>query len=128
MRGASDAFGSLMASLMLIGAAGAVLMVSLVAPATPFLSASLELVGLVLLLAAAALGWRGMRETRDAVAASRRSEARQRAIVDQAGEAILVIDDRATIHSFNRAAERMFGYSADEVIGTSLERLMTEGG
>jgi PAS domain S-box-containing protein len=32
------------------------------------------------------------------------------------------------ILTFNRAAERMFGYSADEIIGTSLERLMTEGG
>jgi PAS domain S-box-containing protein len=48
-------------------------------------------------------------------------------IVQGAGEAIIVIDDQASIVTFNRAAERMFGYSAAEMIGTSLERLMTEG-
>jgi PAS domain S-box-containing protein len=56
------------------------------------------------------------------------SEARQRAIIDAAGEAVIVIDDQATITTFNRAAERMFGYTAAEMIGTSLERLMTDGG
>jgi PAS domain S-box-containing protein len=49
-------------------------------------------------------------------------------VVQGAGEAIIVIDDQASIVTFNRAAERMFGYSAAEMIGTSLERLMTEGG
>ena len=48
-------------------------------------------------------------------------------VVDGAGEAVIVIDDQATITTFNRAAERMFGYKAHEMIGTSLERLMTEG-
>lgn len=49
-------------------------------------------------------------------------------VIDGAGEAVIVIDDQATITTFNRAAERMFGYTAAEMIGTSLERLMTEGG
>jgi PAS domain S-box-containing protein len=48
-------------------------------------------------------------------------------VVQGAGEALIVIDDQASIVTFNRAAERMFGYSAAEMIGTSLERLMTEG-
>jgi PAS domain S-box-containing protein len=52
---------------------------------------------------------------------------RRDAVVDGAGEAIIVIDDQATIVTFNRAAERMFGYAAVEMIGTSLERLMTDG-
>jgi PAS domain S-box-containing protein len=52
----------------------------------------------------------------------------QELLIDGAGEAIVVIDDQASIVTFNRAAERMFGYGAAEMIGTSLERLMTEGG
>jgi len=48
-------------------------------------------------------------------------------VVQSAAEAIIVIDDQARVVTFNRAAERMFGYSAAEMIGTSLERLMTEG-
>jgi PAS domain S-box-containing protein len=53
--------------------------------------------------------------------------ARRGEIIDGAGEAIIVIDDRATIAAFNRAAERMFGFTAAEMIGTRLERLMTDG-
>ena len=52
---------------------------------------------------------------------------RRDAVIDGAGEAIIVIDDQASIVTFNRAAERMFGYAAAEMIGTSLERLMTDG-
>jgi PAS domain S-box-containing protein len=94
---------------------------------TSIAAKSLVLVALLSLLAAAALGWESWRLARNTLEALRRSEASQRAIVDEAGEAIIVIDDHATIRTFNRAAERMFGYSADELIGTSLERLMTEG-
>jgi len=58
--------------------------------------------------------------------AQRRAEALAE-LVDGAGEGVIVIDDQAVIHTFNRAAERIFGYAAAEMIGTSLERLMTEG-
>ena len=47
-------------------------------------------------------------------------------VLDGAAEAIVVIDEQAAIWRFNRAAERMFGYGAEEMIGSSLERLMTE--
>lgn len=53
-------------------------------------------------------------------------EARLQAIVDQAVDGIITIDDRGTIGSFNRAAERMFGYSATEVIGQNVHVLMPE--
>ena len=89
---------------------------------------SLVLLTLLCLLAAAAFGWESWRLSRETLLGSKRNEAWQRAVIDGAGDAIMVIDDQATIRIFNRAAERMFGYSAGEVIGTSLERLMTGGG
>lgn len=74
------------------------------------------------------LTWHSSRSYKRSADRLRRSEARQRAIIDAAGDAVIVIDDQATIVTFNRAAERMFGYTAAEMIGTSLERLMTDGG
>jgi PAS domain S-box-containing protein len=70
---------------------------------------------------------RGLAKAQDAARAlAARAEALAE-VIDGAGEAILVIDDQATIVTFNRAAERMFGYKAAELIGSSLERLMTAG-
>ena len=54
------------------------------------------------------------------------SEARENSIVNTAQEPIIVIDDRARIVSFNRAAERSFGYDAGEVIGRNVKLLMPE--
>jgi two-component system, LuxR family, sensor kinase FixL len=51
-------------------------------------------------------------------------EAWTRAIVETAGEAIITIDDRGIIASFNPAAAAIFGYSPDEVIGRSASLLM----
>ena len=49
------------------------------------------------------------------------------AIVDSSFDAIVgrTIDGKVT--SWNAAAERMFGYSADEMIGVSVAHLMTPG-
>ena len=52
--------------------------------------------------------------------------ARWRAIVESAVDGIIVIDRRGTIEFFNPAAERMFGYAADEVIGRNVSILMPE--
>lgn len=58
--------------------------------------------------------------------ALRRSEARYRAVVDSASDAIITMTADGTIQSFNRGAEQAFGYAAAEVIGQPLARLMPE--
>ena len=50
--------------------------------------------------------------------------ARLRAILDTAVEAIITIDERGVCESINAAGEAMFGYSADEVIGSNVSMLM----
>ena len=56
----------------------------------------------------------------------RESAARYFAIVDTATDAIVVADRFGRIRSFNRSAETIFGYSAEEVIGEGIALLMPE--
>jgi len=46
------------------------------------------------------------------------------AILDTAGEAIVSLDGDGLVRSFNRAAERMFGWSEADVVGLHVDRLM----
>jgi len=48
------------------------------------------------------------------------------AVLDAAGDAIVTADAGGIIHSFNSAAERMFGHSAADMIGRKLNALMPE--
>src|SRR5437667_146809 len=59
-------------------------------------------------------------------ATPRADEARYRAIVDTAVDAIAVIDGDGTIQAFNRSAEKIFGYPADQVVGRNVRMLMPE--
>ena len=56
--------------------------------------------------------------------ALRESEERLRAIVNTAVEAILTINQKGIVQSYNPAAETMFGYPANEVIGQNVRMLM----
>ncbi len=52
------------------------------------------------------------------------SEARYRAMFEAVGQPIVTIDEHGTVDAFNRAAERLFGYRAEEVLGGPMTRLM----
>ena len=56
----------------------------------------------------------------------RDSEDRTRAIVNTVIDGIVTIDQRGNIETFNPAAERVFGYAADEVVGQNVKCLMPE--
>ncbi len=53
-------------------------------------------------------------------------EARIRAIMDNVVDGIVTINGRGDIESLNRAAERIFGYHAVEVVGKSLNTLLAQ--
>jgi PAS domain S-box-containing protein len=55
---------------------------------------------------------------------ARAAEQRLHGIIDSAMDAIITIDARNRVTLFNRAAERIFGYEAREVLGKPVERLM----
>ena len=52
------------------------------------------------------------------------TDARWRAIINSTVDAIVVIDVRGRIETFNRSAERMFGYTEAELLGKSVNTLM----
>lgn len=54
----------------------------------------------------------------------RRSEGHLRSIIEAAPDAVIVIDERGTIETFSPTAERLFGYTAAEIIGSNVNRLM----
>ena len=54
------------------------------------------------------------------------SEARTRSILNATVDGIITIDSSGTVESFNPAAERIFGYTANETIGNNVRMLMPE--
>jgi PAS domain S-box-containing protein len=63
---------------------------------------------------------------REAEEALRDSEEKFRAISESAGDAIVSIDAQGRIVFWNRVAETLFGYSADEIIGKPVTLIMPE--
>ncbi len=52
------------------------------------------------------------------------SEIQHRAVVENVGDGLLTIDELGIIEKFNVAAQRIFGYTAEEVIGKNINMLM----
>ena len=65
----------------------------------------------------------GLRRTQAELAAR---EAHLRSILDTVPEAMIVIDEQGQVTSFSAAAAKLFGYSAEEVIGHNVKMLMPE--
>jgi two-component system sensor kinase FixL len=63
-------------------------------------------------------------ERQRAEEALREREARLSSIIETAPDSIITIDERGIVQSFSVAAERLFGYSAGEVIGRNVNVLM----
>ncbi len=56
----------------------------------------------------------------------RESEARSRIVVETVADAIVTVDEGSVIRFVNPAAERVFGYSRDELLGAQLTMLMPD--
>lgn len=68
---------------------------------------------------------RDVTERKRAAAALRESEAWGRGVMDNVADGVITIDEAGRIESFNPAAEAMFGYRAEEMIGRNVSELMT---
>jgi len=67
---------------------------------------------------------RNVSEQRLAEAALRDSQARIAAMTEMAPEAIISLDSNLRVVLFNRGAEDIFGYAAEEMLGQPLDRLL----
>ncbi len=54
------------------------------------------------------------------------NEARIKAVLENVVDGIITIDEEGTVERFNPAAESIFGYSSEEVIGNNIKMLMPE--
>ena len=96
----------------------------------------LPILGLLILLGGFLLRWQVLPLVRQVLASEqrardlnlklRRNEARIRAVLDRVDEGIISITSTGLIRTFNPAAERIFGYSAEEVVGNDVSMLMPQ--
>ena len=67
---------------------------------------------------------RDITKRKQAEEALRRSEAHKTAILQTALDAILAVDQTATVREWNRGAEKMFGYPKEEALGRKIDELI----
>ncbi len=63
---------------------------------------------------------------RDRLSELEENREENRAILETVASGIITIDSRGTVQDFNPAAERIFGYSSDEIAGCNVNILMPE--
>jgi PAS domain S-box-containing protein len=66
------------------------------------------------------------RKVQDRTLALASETAKLRAVLDTAADAIITIDERGTMLSCNRAAEKMLGYPTSDIVGVNVSRIMPE--
>ncbi|KWV54639.1 PAS domain-containing sensor histidine kinase [Bradyrhizobium macuxiense] len=71
------------------------------------------------------LGFIGDRLLRESKQAGDR-QAHLQSILDTVPDAMIVIDDRGVIRSFSATAERLFGWSPDQIVGKNVSSLMPQ--
>jgi two-component system sensor kinase FixL len=114
---------------LLATALGLALGLFFVADARQFAAAD-ALDGVIFALVGFAVSWRGailLRFRRLARTSTQDVEARTahlQSILDSVPDAMVVINERGLIQSFSSAAERLFGFSADDVLGKNVKILM----
>src|SRR5258707_15694045 len=69
---------------------------------------------------------RDITERKLAEQALRQTAARLRTLTETAVDGVILIDARGVVLMFNSACEKLFGYSADEVIGENVKMLMPQ--
>ncbi len=69
---------------------------------------------------------RDITERKQAEEAVREAAVRLKAIVETAVDGIITIDEQGIVESMNSAAERIFGYTHDEIVGQNIATLMSE--
>jgi len=79
--------------------------------------------GLLTAITSLFVWWLFMRPLRFALLSE---TAQAKVVMDTAVEGIVTVSERGVIESFNRAAERMFAYQAEEVIGKNVNIMMPE--
>ena len=95
---------------------------------THFLVAALFATLIALVGANALLIWRYLTTRESLLAEIRATVARQQAIFDGAIDGIITLNPSGSVESMNKAAERMFGYSAHDLTRQDISKLMDLGG
>lgn len=67
---------------------------------------------------------RERREAERRMAAARAAEEQVRAVIESAGDAVLIADETGAIRVVNAQAERLFGYTRQELLALKVEHLM----
>lgn len=55
-----------------------------------------------------------------------KSEEQTRLVVDNVVDAVITINDKGYVRTFNKSAEKIFGYAAEEIVGLKIDKLMPE--